>query len=160
MRRVESSLLAMAAVMLTIAALRWQRMPLQEAAQPAREVVRTHGPPVADSLLVEAEEMAVANDLFRLSNSPPEARFDPRDEGASVARVAAALPLRPSFGLKGITGGPPWQAMIDGVPGQPAGIVVREGERFDKLVVRTVTRDSVIIQGPDTVWTLRFGARP
>ena len=27
---------------------------------------------------------------------------------------------------------------------------------FDKLVARAVTRDSVVIQGPDTTWVLGF----
>jgi hypothetical protein len=146
--------------MLAIAALRWQRSTSLEAAPGAVAIARVHPRPVADSLLVAAEEMAVANDPFRLSNTPPEIRFDPRDESANSARLVPFTPVRPSFALKGITGGPPWQAVIDGVPGQSPGVVVREGERFDRLVVRAVTRDSVIIQGPDTAWVLRFGSRP
>jgi hypothetical protein len=68
--------------------------------------------------------------------------------------------VRPTFALKAIVGGPPWSAVIDGIPGQAAGTVIRQGAQFEKLVVRSVTRDSVIIQGPDTTWVLRFGGRP
>lgn len=157
---LESTVLGAAAVMLAIAALRWQRPTSSETALAPVAVTRTVTLPAADSLLARAEEMTVANDPFRLSNTPPEVRFDPRDEGGNGARAVAVIPSRPSFALKGIVGGPPWQAVIDGVPGQPPGVVVREGERLDKLVVRVVTRDSVIIQGPDTAWTLRFGVRP
>ena len=51
-------------------------------------------------------------------------------------------------------GGPPWQAVIDGIPGLPAGTVVRSGNVFDKLTIRSVTRDSVFVQTPDTAWFL------
>ena len=162
MRRhaLESTLLGMAAVMLVIAALRWQQSTPLEAATAPSTVARVHAPPIAESLLIEAEELTIANDPFRLSNTPPDVRFDSRDDAPAGARVVAFVAPRPSLALKGIIGGPPWQAVIDGVPGQPPGVVVREGERFDKLVVRAVTRDSVIIQGPDTSWVLHFGARP
>jgi hypothetical protein len=62
--------------------------------------------------------------------------------------------------LKAIVGGPPWQAVVDGIPGQAQGTIVRAGAAFDKLVARAVTRDSVIIQGPDTAWVLTFRRRP
>jgi hypothetical protein len=158
--RLESSLLAASAVLLAIAALRWQRAIPIEA--PTASTVARHAAaaPIADSLLEHAEELAISNDPFRLSNSPPDVRFDPGDDGASSVRVTAVAALRPSFVLKGIIGGPPWQAVVDGMPGQPSGVVVRQGERFDKVQVRSVTRDSVVIQGPDTSWVLRFGARP
>jgi hypothetical protein len=159
-RTLEPTLIGGAVVMLAVAALRWQRSAPAETAPKLVALARTQTRPVTDSLLAESEALAVENDLFRLSNAPPDVRFDPRDEGSTGRRVVAFAPPRPSFALRGITGGPPWQAVVDGVPGQPPGVVVREGERFDKLVIRTVTRDSVIIQGPDTAWVLRFGARP
>ena len=113
---------------------------------------------ISDSALEEAEGLAVTNDPFRLSNSPPETRFDPSSDGS--VRAFAPAPVRPVFALKAIVGGPPWQAVIDGIPGQPAGTVARMGDRYDKLVVRFVTRDSVVIKGPDTSWVLLFGRRP
>jgi hypothetical protein len=61
--------------------------------------------------------------------------------------------------LKAIIGGPPWQAVIDGIPGQPPGTIAGTGARFDKLVVRSVTRDTVVVQGPDTTWSLGFKGR-
>ncbi|MDB4878547.1 MAG: hypothetical protein JWM41_4993 [Gemmatimonadetes bacterium] len=62
--------------------------------------------------------------------------------------------------LKAIVGGPPWEAIVDGIPGQPPGTVVRSGSTLDKLAVRSVTRDSVVIQGPDTTWVLSFRRHP
>ena len=159
-RTLEPALIGIAALMLGIAAWRWQQSASVGAAATRITLARAPAQPIADSSLAEAEELAVTNDPFRLANTPPEVRFDPRDESVSAGRAASFLPPRPSFALKGIIGGPPWQAVIDGVPGQAPGVIVREGERFDQLLVRAVTRDSVVIQGPDTAWTLRFGARP
>jgi hypothetical protein len=113
-----------------------------------------------DELLVDAGEMTVANDPFRLANAPPAVRFDPNNEGGIGAELAAPAPARPVMILKAIVGGPPWQAVVDGIPGQAVGTVVRAGITFDKLFARAVTRDSVVIQGPDTTWVLSFARRP
>jgi hypothetical protein len=64
--------------------------------------------------------------------------------------------MRPVFALKAIVGGPPWQAIVDGIPGQPSGTIVSNGMTIGKLTIRGVTRDSVVIQGPDTTWVLTF----
>lgn len=117
-------------------------------------------PAFVDSLeeaLASAEESIVSNDPFRLANIPAAVRYDARDELAqSVSGVSQPAPLRPTMTLKAIVGGPPWQAVVDGLPGQPANTVVEAGSRYDKLVARSVTRDSVVIQGPDTTWVLSF----
>jgi len=118
---------------------------------------------ISDSLddsLAEAEEMTVTNDPFRLANVPAAIRFDPNNDANAGASIAVSPPVRPVMTLKAIVGGPPWQAVIDGIPGQPPGAVVRAGSAFDKLVARAVTRDSVVIQGFDTTWVLTFRAKP
>ena len=120
-------------------------------------------PSVADSLeamLAHAEDLTVTNDPFRLVNEPASVRYNPNSDnvvGGSVATVAP--PLRPTMTLKAIVGGPPWQAIVDGIPGQPQGTLVRAGNAFDRLIARAVTRDSVVIQGPDTTWVLSFRRR-
>lgn len=118
---------------------------------------------LADSLeaaLAEAEDLTTTNDPFRLANAPASVRFNPNNENVGGGPVvAAAPPVRPNMTLKAIVGGPPWQAIVDGIPGQPQGTVVRAGNAFDKLVARAVTRDSVVIQGPDTTWVLSFRRR-
>jgi hypothetical protein len=114
-----------------------------------------------EAVLAEAEELTVTNDPFRLANVPASVRYNPTSDnvvGGSVAIVAP--PARPTMTLKAIVGGPPWQAIVDGIPGQPQGTLVRAGNAFDKLVARAVTRDSVVIQGPDTAWVLSFRKRP
>jgi len=118
---------------------------------------------LADSLdvvLSESEDLIVSNDPFRLANVPASVRFDPDAETRGAGPVTAvAPPVRPTMTLKAIVGGPPWQAIVDGIPGQPQGTLVRAGSAFDKLVAQSVTRDSVVMRGPDTTWVLSFRRR-
>lgn len=152
--------MATTAVFLLAAAARWHGgAPSVVAETFTVAPVRARALSASDSALDEAEDLTVTNDPFRLSNAPPDTRYDPVNEAAQTAR-GFTPPVRPSFALKAIVGGPPWNAVIDGIPGQPAGTVTRQGAQFDKFVVRSVTRDSVIIQGPDTSWVLRFGRQP
>jgi hypothetical protein len=109
---------------------------------------------VDDDSLTEAAANAVANDPFRLANRPSGVRYDARTEGAPGGAPFVAPPVRPQFVVKAIVGGPPWQAVVDGIPGQPAGTIVRGGVTFDKLTVRSVGRDTVVIAAPDTTWKL------
>ena len=114
-------------------------------------------PPLNDSVLDDAADATITNDPFRLANEPSLVRFEPAAEGGAPA--SAAPTVRPTLVLKAIIGGPPWQAVIDGIPGQPAGTVASAGTRFDQFVVRSVSRDSVVVQGRDTAWTLSFKGR-
>ena len=155
------SLAAVVALCSTAAGvLRWRNTPLiasvdsaaiQAGAQPD---IHPDGRQLRD-----AADLIASNDPFRLTNTPALVRYDPKAEGAVPTTSVAAPPIRPAMTLKAIVGGPPWQAIVDGLPGQPAGTVVRAGNAFDKLVARAVTRDSVVIQGPDTTWVLTFRRR-
>jgi hypothetical protein len=111
---------------------------------------------LVEATLAEVEELIISNDPFRLSNTPSSIRYSP---GSDNVGLSASAPLRPNLTLKAIVGGPPWQAIVDGIPGQPQGTLVRAGNAFDKLIARAVTRDSVVIQGPDTTWVLSFRRR-
>lgn len=115
-----------------------------------------------DSVFDARLESLAERDPFRLANAPPAVRFDPRaDAGVALSRNSViASPLRPTFVLRGIVGGPPWQAIVDGIPGQPPGTTVHAGSSFDRIVVTTVSRDSVTLRGPDTSWTLTFRGSP
>jgi len=126
-------------------------------------------PPIAtadDSASVwlsDADDVIASSDPFRVARVPAAVAFRPDAEGTAgvVARSMPAAPtVRPTLTLKAIVGGPPWQAIVDGIPGQTSGTVVRAGAVFDHLVVRDVTRDSVVVEGPDTSWVLAFRRRP
>jgi hypothetical protein len=162
-RTIERSLFAIALTLALSAAVRWQAGAAAGAAAPVLvSQARASAQPASDSALEEAEALTVTNDPFRLSNTPPEVHYDPVNEAAMAARGGAFVPppVRPQFVLRAIVGGPPWHAVVDGIPGQPPGTLVRPGAQFDKVTVRSVTRDSVVVRGPDTTWVLRFGRQP
>jgi hypothetical protein len=99
----------------------------------------------------------VENDLFRLGNKPSLVRYN---AGSEIAGAPQPSIVRPQLTVKGIIGGPPWQAMLDGVPGVGQAIV-RSGQIVGALTVRAVGRDTVMVQGMDTTWKLTMhGSRP
>lgn len=109
---------------------------------------------VDDDSLSEAAANAAANDPFRLVNRPSSVRYDAHTEGGIGGAIQQFVPPRPQLVVKAIVGGPPWQAIVDGLPGQQPGTIVRSGSTFEKLTVRSVGRDTVVIQAPDTTWKL------
>lgn len=155
---ISAALVASSLCAAIIAWVRWQQFETIGAPERAGvAVLRRSRQRVADDSLAAAEDAIVTNDPFRLSNSPPAVRYDPAADG--VVQSGVLSQPRPSLVLKAIVGGPPWQAVIDGIPGQPPGTLAQAGSRFDRLIVRAVTRDSVIVQGADTSWVLSFRAR-
>jgi hypothetical protein len=142
-----------------IAWMRWSAVDVagargRDGVPPLRALVAA----ITDDALAGVEEAIVTNDPFRLSNSPSAVRYDPA-EGVTPSGVAMSPQPRPTLVLKAIVGGPPWQAIIDGIPGQPSGTLAQTGSKFDRLTVRSITRDSVIVVGTDTAWVLSFRAR-
>lgn len=114
--------------------------------------VRVQTPPLTPVSLRAAAETTVDNDPFRLSNSPPDIDATARSNGPRPA--APPRPSHPTLMLKAITGGPPWQAIIGGMPGQNGDALVTPGAAFGALTVQSITRDAVVVRAPDTTWTL------
>jgi hypothetical protein len=56
--------------------------------------------------------------------------------------------------LRGIIGGPPWSAILEGIPGREGSVVLRRGDTIAALRVRAVRRDTVVVEGADTTWRL------
>jgi hypothetical protein len=97
----------------------------------------------------EAVVTITDDDLFRAERSAP-------DESAVVA-VGQPMPVRPpkpALSLRGILGGPPWDALIEGLPGHEGAVVLRAGQRISDITVRAIRRDTVFLQGMDTTWKL------
>jgi hypothetical protein len=151
-----------------IALVRWRGVQLDAAlaaalnAEPRAAVgaalyIDSHVP---DSILDDDVDRVVSNDPFRLSNAPSRVAFDDAAEASPPTGFAIQRSLRPNLVLKAIVGGPPWQAIIDGLPGQSAGAIAAQGAVFDQLVIRSVARDRVIVHAPDTTWVLTFGGAP
>ncbi len=105
--------------------------------------------------LREAASALVAKDPFRFDRHPASVPFRTDLQGA--APPPPPKPPRPALALSGIVGGPPWEALVDGIPGRDGAVLVRKGDVIGELRVRSVGPDSVVIQGADTTW--RLGVR-
>jgi hypothetical protein len=106
-----------------------------------------------DDSLMSAADSAIDNDLFRSD------RAAPLPAATVAAPTAAPKPAPPKLVLRGIVGGPPWDVIIDGLPGHAAGAVVRDGESVSGILVHVATRDTVHVRGMDSSWTLVFQRR-
>jgi hypothetical protein len=101
--------------------------------------------------LAAAAELLVARDPFRLERRPAVVAYDPAAENAPPP---SPRPPRPALVVTGIIGGPPWEAVLEGIPGRQGSVLVRRGDTLAGLRVRAVGKDSVRIVGMDTTWTL------
>ena len=98
-----------------------------------------------------ASEALVTRDPFRLERRPSAVPYSPALESATPP---PPRPPRPALAIAGIVGGPPWEALLDGVPGRQGSVLVRHGDTLGGLRIRSVTKDSVRIAGMDTTWAL------
>jgi len=113
--------------------------------------------------LLAAERQVVEQDPFRLERRPAAAAFAPQVAGMPQPGMPGGgfftppppPKFRPPLAVSGIVG-PPWQALLEGIPNQQGAVVVRQGETYGELRIRTVRPDLVVVQGPDTTWRLRL----
>lgn len=99
-------------------------------------------------------DVVIQGNLFRPDRAPapPEIKILPR-----VEPPAPRVESRPRLILRGILGGPPWTALIEGFPGRQGATVVREGDLISGFTIETIRRESVVVTRPDTSWTLIVG---
>lgn len=155
----EAGLAILVVVLAAAASWRWQAG-AAAGTPPAPLVPAVPAVPVAfaDSILDEAVALTVDNDPFRLSNRPADVPFAGRGSTVTSAPgTLQALPPRPSLSVSAIVGGPPWSAVLAGIPGRTGGAVVSAGDRIEGLRIIAVSRDSVVIQAADTTWRLALG---
>ncbi|HUK62590.1 MAG TPA: hypothetical protein VLV15_04625, partial [Dongiaceae bacterium] len=136
-----------------VAALGARRPAVEGDGAVAVAAVDPHIAPVAGAPRVEEAGAIVEYDPFRLARHPSPIIFRPELEGVPPAPRPPAPP-HPVLALSGILGGPPWEALLDGIPGHDGSVVVRRGQALGPLRIRKITRDSVIVQGEDTTWRL------
>jgi len=112
--------------------------------------------PGAQSLVHSLDSAAKAmasSDPFRLERRPSTVPYGAEQEGAPVA-PPPPKPPKPKLALVGIVGGPPWVALLDGVPGRNGSVLVHAGDTLVGLRVRTLGPKGVTITGLDTTWKL------
>jgi hypothetical protein len=108
----------------------------------------------ADTLQAAAEDIIDGN-LFRADRSSAEAAITAVPATIGVPTVST----KPRLVLRGMLGGPPWDVIVDGVPGHDGALVIRVGQTAAGLTVRALRRDTVIVRGFDTTWALTLGHR-
>lgn len=152
-RRLELMLWSVASVLLLIAALGARRSALYGSDNVPPRVPST--PAVSERRAPSAETSSgvADHDPFRLERHPSPIPYKAELEGVAPP-AAPPKPPKPVLVLSGILGGPPWEALIEGIPGHEGSTVVREGQVISGFTVRSVRRDSVIIRSADTTWRL------
>jgi hypothetical protein len=126
-------------------------------------LLRLTPPTVAPSAQLgglEPERLAKALDVILSQNL---FRLDRRAEGSAMKATPTPVPPqaagvpKPRFVLRGILGGPPWDAVLEGIPGREGSVVVRTRDSVAGFLIRSVHRDTVVVHGMDTTWRLTMG---
>lgn len=158
-RRMEALLWTLA---LAVALLGWTRWRRAEPAARAPASALWAAPPaprrVAADRLAEAARAVAGGNPFRLDRAPAPLGFNQPGTGMpGMGMVPPPFvpppPPRPQLFVSGIVG-PPWQAMLEGVPGREGAVVVRQGDVLGDLRVREITESAVVVASPDTTWRL------
>lgn len=159
-RRAVERLLWVLALALSLAGWsRWRQAVPEPAEVPAGLVAAPTPPsPVIRERLAAAGRTIAGGNPFRLDRAPAPMGFNqPADPNAMAMGAPPPYvpppPPRPQLAVSGIVG-PPWQALLEGVPGREGALPVRAGMQVGDLRIRSVTRDQVVVVGPDTTWRL------
>lgn len=124
-------------------------------------------PPVAGALadpafvdsVAHSADRIVAKDPFRISHTPSSIVYAPGMSQSPQAYQPPPAPPKPQLLLRGIFGERGrFRAILLGVPGRPDGAIVQAGDTAGGLRVRRISRDTVIVQGLDTTWTMTVHA--
>lgn len=114
--------------------------------------VRSAGP-IDTAGLSEAAGRIRDHDPFRWERRPTRFRFNPWEPVKPTESSVRAAP-RPTLTLAGIVGGPPWTALVEGIPDRPGGALLRVGEEASGIRLVEVHGDTARLSGPDTTWIL------
>lgn len=102
--------------------------------------------------LDRAATRTAEHDPFRLERRPASVAFSTTPIGPAVPQAPAAPTIH--IALQGTIGGPPWQAILSGVPGHDGTTIVRSGDTLGGIAIRRVSRDSVIVRVKDSTWAV------
>jgi hypothetical protein len=155
-RRMEALLWILALAVALLGAQRWRRAEPAGTAAPDLLAASPPAPRRVPAARLEAAAAAVTGgNPFRLDRIPAPVGFNqPGGMMPGIPDYTPPPPPRPQLAVTGIVG-PPWQAVLEGVPGREgAGVVVRRGDVLGELRVRDVTATTVVVSAPDTTWRL------
>ncbi|HET7586185.1 MAG TPA: hypothetical protein VFK13_14830 [Gemmatimonadaceae bacterium] len=97
-----------------------------------------------------AAHFVADHDLFRVERRPSGVPY-------LVSLIGAPPPAatpRPVLVLTGVLGGPPWQGVVEGIPGTQGGVLVLPGSVVNGYKIKAVSESTAIVEGQDTSWTL------
>lgn len=95
----------------------------------------------------------VNGDVFRVDRKPAAVPYRIGSDSTPSTPPPPPVP-KPVLTLVGIVGGPPWAALIDGVPLHEGSVLVHAKDTVGGLRVREISAEQVTITGLDTVWHL------
>lgn len=112
---------------------------------------------LAEARLGEAARSIARSDPFRLERRPSAVAFSAAPDAVNGMMMMPPppppAPPKPQLAVSGIVG-PPWTALLEGVPGRDGPVLVRTGDQVDMLRIRQVGPREVVVAGMDTVWRL------
>ena len=103
-------------------------------------------------MLDSAASHIAAHDPFRMERKPANIAFSVAPNGVQGVPAPATPLVR--IALQGTIGGPPWSAIISGVPGHEGTVVVSSGDTLGGVAIRRVSKDSVTVRVKDSTWTV------
>ena len=109
-------------------------------------------PPIDTLALATAAARIRARNPFRLDRKPADVRYNPWESSAPVA-VPEPRRAVPPLALAGLIG-PPWNALVEGIPGREPGALLKLGEALNGITFVSLRGDTVLLAGFDTTWTL------
>ncbi len=152
---------------LAVVLLGWSRWRRAEPAARAPASALSATPPeprrVPRERLAEAGRTVTGGNPFRLDRAPAPIGFArpvfpgmmgmQGMQGMPPPEYVPPPPPRPQLAVSGIVG-PPWQALLEGVPGREGAVVVKRGDVLGDLRIRDITERVVVVASPDTTWRL------
>lgn len=148
--RTERLTWALAVVLCAVAAVLWQ------AAVPTAASIGSSPISISASTGEPAESLGarvgrvISNNPFRLSRAPSRTPFGTEPHPPIAPRFEL-----PQLSLRGLVG-PPWRAVLDGMPGIEAGRLVSPGDTIQGVRVISIRSDAVVLRNSDTSWTLHL----
>lgn len=160
MRRQLFELSAWALAILLVAGTAIRMAGTGQASVPRPNTAETTGVPASHGFdarslsrsLPDAAATIAESAPFRLDRRPASVPYGHEPVERDLQQPTP--PPSPTLFLSGIIGGPPWEAIVEGLPGGEGGVLVYAGQTLGDLRVVSIQPDTVVVAGPDTTWVL------